>query len=187
MKVILVPGFWLDASSWDGVVPALEESGHSVEALTLPGLESLDADRSGVTLRDHVDAVIARIDAADEPVVLVGHSGGGSIIAGAADARPDRVAPRDLCRLRADRRGRHHQRRAPRPRWRDPAARLGRVRRIGPDRSRRPTAGRLPSPSDPPAGPRRHRSATCLRRAPLRRADDSDRVVDPSARCSGSS
>ena len=92
MKVILVPGFWLDASSWDGVVPTLESSGHAVEALTLPGLESADADRTGITLRDHVDAVIARIDAVDEPVVLVGHSGGGSIIAGAADARPDRIA-----------------------------------------------------------------------------------------------
>ena len=90
--VILVPGFWLDASSWDGVVPALEAAGYSVEALTLPGLESADADRSDITLRDHVDAVIARIDATDAPVVLVGHSGGGSIIAGAADARPDRVA-----------------------------------------------------------------------------------------------
>jgi pimeloyl-ACP methyl ester carboxylesterase len=92
MKVILVPGFWLDASSWDAIVPTLEAAGHDVEALTLPGLESVDADRSGITLRDHVDAVIARIDAAGEPVVLVGHSGGGSIIAGAADARPDRVA-----------------------------------------------------------------------------------------------
>ena len=90
--VILVPGFWLDASSWDGVVPVLEAAGYSVEALTLPGLESADADRSDITLRDHVDAVIARIDATDAPVVLVGHSGGGSIIAGAADARPDRVA-----------------------------------------------------------------------------------------------
>jgi pimeloyl-ACP methyl ester carboxylesterase len=74
------------------VVPALDASGHAVEALTLPGLESADADRTGVTLRDHVDAVIARIDAVDEPVVLVGHSGGGSIIGGAADARPDRIA-----------------------------------------------------------------------------------------------
>jgi pimeloyl-ACP methyl ester carboxylesterase len=92
MKVILVPGFWLDASSWDAIVPTVEAAGHDVEALTLPGLESIDADRSEITLRDHVDAVIARVDAAGEPVVLVGHSGGGSIIAGAADARPDRVA-----------------------------------------------------------------------------------------------
>lgn len=92
MRVTLVPGFWLDGSSWDGVLPALAAAGHTVEAVTLPGLESIDADRTGITLRDHVDDVVARIDAADGPVVLVGHSGGGSIIAGAADARPDRVA-----------------------------------------------------------------------------------------------
>jgi pimeloyl-ACP methyl ester carboxylesterase len=90
--IILVPGLWLDASSWDGVVPALEAEGHTVEALTPPGLEAADTDRSAITLQDHVDAVVARIDAADGPVVLVGHSGGGTVIAGAADARPDRVA-----------------------------------------------------------------------------------------------
>lgn len=92
MKIILVPGFWLDASSWDGVAPGLRAGGHDVEALTLPGLESPEADRAGIGLRDHVDAVVARIDAADGPVVLVGHSGGGAVISGAADARPDRVA-----------------------------------------------------------------------------------------------
>ena len=74
------------------VVPALEAAGHATQALTLPGLESLDVDRSGITLRDHVGAVVAPNDAADQPVVLVGHSAGGSIIAGAADARPERVA-----------------------------------------------------------------------------------------------
>ena len=43
-------------------------------------------------MRDHVDAVIALIDSITEPVVLVGHSGGGAIAHGAVDARPDRVA-----------------------------------------------------------------------------------------------
>ncbi|RBY95009.1 alpha/beta hydrolase [Blastococcus sp. TBT05-19] len=92
MDLVLVPGFWLDASSWDDVVPLLEAAGHRVHALTLPGTESPDADRSGIGLRDHVDAVVAAIDRLDGPVVLVGHSGGGSIAHGAADARPDRVA-----------------------------------------------------------------------------------------------
>ena len=91
MKVILVPGFWLDASSWDGITPALEAKGHDVTALTLPGLESADADRSGIGLADHVAAIVAAIDAADEPVVLVGHSGGGAAVHGAVDKRPDRV------------------------------------------------------------------------------------------------
>lgn len=92
MDIILIPGFWLDASSWSEVAPALERAGHLVRALTLPGLESYDADRSGIGLRDHVDTVISVIDEIDGPVVLVGHSGGGAIAYAAADARPDRVA-----------------------------------------------------------------------------------------------
>ena len=91
MDVILVPGFWLDASSWDGVTPPLIAAGHSVHPVTLPGLESVDAPRAGIGLRTHVDAVVAQIDAIDAPVVMVGHSGGGAIIYAAIDARPDRV------------------------------------------------------------------------------------------------
>ena len=92
VDIILIPGFWLDGSSWGEVSPALEQAGHQVRALTLPGLESADADRGGIGLRDHVAAVVAAIDEADGPVVLVGHSGGGGIAHAAADARPDRVA-----------------------------------------------------------------------------------------------
>ena len=91
MDIILVPGFWLDASSWQEVVPALEAAGHRPHPLTLPGLESLDADRSGISLQDHIDFVVAAIDALEGKVVLVGHSGGGAVIHGALDARPDRV------------------------------------------------------------------------------------------------
>jgi pimeloyl-ACP methyl ester carboxylesterase len=95
MDIILIPGFWLDGSSWDQVVPALEHAGHRTHALTLPGMESKDADRSEITLRDHVDAVVEAIDSfdpVDGKVVLVGHSGGGAIAHAAVDARPDRVA-----------------------------------------------------------------------------------------------
>jgi pimeloyl-ACP methyl ester carboxylesterase len=94
MDIILIPGFWLDGSSWDEVVPALELAGHRTHALTLPGMESKDADRSKITLRDHVNAVVEVIDSfapADGKVVLVGHSGGGAVAHAAADARPDRV------------------------------------------------------------------------------------------------
>ncbi len=95
MDIILIPGFWLDASSWDEVAPALEQAGHRTHALTLPGMESKDADRSGITLRDHVNAVVAVIDSFDPAngqVVLVGHSGGGAVAHAAADARPGRVS-----------------------------------------------------------------------------------------------
>ena len=91
MNLILVPGFWLDADSWSKVIPPLEEGGHSVHPITLPGLESLEAVRSSITLSDHIDAVVARVDSLSDPVVLVGHSAGGAILHAAVDARPERI------------------------------------------------------------------------------------------------
>jgi pimeloyl-ACP methyl ester carboxylesterase len=91
MDIILVPGFWLDASSWDEVTPPLAAAGHRLHPLTLPGLESPDATRAGIGLRTHIDAVVEKVDSLDGKVVLVGHSGGGAIIHGVADARPDRI------------------------------------------------------------------------------------------------
>lgn len=88
----MIPGFWLDGSTWSAVTPPLEQAGHRVRALTLPGKESKDADRSGISLKDHVAFVVAAVDEAEGPVVLVGHSGGGAIAQLAADARPDRIA-----------------------------------------------------------------------------------------------
>jgi len=94
VDIILVPGLWLDGSSWERVAPVLERAGHRVHPLTLPGMESREADRSRVTLRDHVGAVVAAIDACgpDGKVAVVGHSGGCGIVHAAVDARPDRVA-----------------------------------------------------------------------------------------------
>jgi pimeloyl-ACP methyl ester carboxylesterase len=94
MDIVLIPGLWLDASSWDKVIPSLRQAGHRTHPLTLPGMESKDADRSKITLRDHVDAVVEVIDSLDPTdgqVVLVGHSGGGAIAHATVDARPDRV------------------------------------------------------------------------------------------------
>lgn len=92
MHLILIPGFWLDGDSWGAVTPALQAAGHTVHALTLPGKESVDANRTGISLRDHVDAVVAVVDSLASGVVLVGHSGGGAIAHAVADARPDAIA-----------------------------------------------------------------------------------------------
>ena len=65
--IILVPGFWLGAWAWDEVAGILRGEGLDVTALTLPGLESRDADRSAITQSDHVRAVSEAILAKERP------------------------------------------------------------------------------------------------------------------------
>jgi pimeloyl-ACP methyl ester carboxylesterase len=90
--IILVPGFWLGAWAWDEVTDALRADGNDVTALTLPGLEAADADRSSVTLEDHVEAICDAVRAAAAPVVLAVHSGTGFSGYAASDRVPDKIA-----------------------------------------------------------------------------------------------
>jgi pimeloyl-ACP methyl ester carboxylesterase len=90
--IVLVPGFWLGAWAWDEVVAELRTDGLEVTALTLPGLESPDADRSSITLSDHVDAICDAVRAAGPPVVLAVHSGTGFSGYAATDHIPQLIA-----------------------------------------------------------------------------------------------
>jgi pimeloyl-ACP methyl ester carboxylesterase len=90
--IILVPGFWLGAWAWDEVVAALRADAHDVTALTLPGLESVDADRSSITMADHVEAICEAIRAAGRPAVLAVHSGAAIPGYGASDRIPELIA-----------------------------------------------------------------------------------------------
>jgi pimeloyl-ACP methyl ester carboxylesterase len=90
--IILVPGFWLGAWAWDEVAGLLRADGHDVTALTLPGLEPADADRSRITLSDHVDAIAAAVQAAGRPVVLVVHSASGFSGYAVSDRMPEQIA-----------------------------------------------------------------------------------------------
>jgi pimeloyl-ACP methyl ester carboxylesterase len=90
--IILVPGFWLGAWAWDEVAADLRADGHDVTALTLPGLESADADRSTITMSDHVEAITDAVQAALSPVVLAVHSATGFSGYAASDRVPDRIA-----------------------------------------------------------------------------------------------
>jgi pimeloyl-ACP methyl ester carboxylesterase len=90
--IILVPGFWLGAWAWDEVADALRADGHDVTAITLPGLKSVDTDRSGITFADHVDAIVEAVEAARAPAVLAVHSASGFSGYAASDRIPDRIA-----------------------------------------------------------------------------------------------
>jgi pimeloyl-ACP methyl ester carboxylesterase len=92
VPIILVPGFWLGEWAWEDVVSALRADGHDVTAITLPGLESVDTDRSTIALSDHIDAICEAVMAAGTPVVLAVHSGAGVSGYGASDRVPEKLA-----------------------------------------------------------------------------------------------
>jgi pimeloyl-ACP methyl ester carboxylesterase len=90
--IILVPGFWLGAWAWDEVATALRDDGHEVTAITLPGLESADADRSAISFEDHVQAIVDAVEAAPSRPVLAVHSASGFSGYAASDRVPDKIA-----------------------------------------------------------------------------------------------
>jgi pimeloyl-ACP methyl ester carboxylesterase len=90
--IILVPGWWLGAWAWDEVAELLRASGHTVTALTLPGLESPESDRSAICASDHVTAICDALRAASAPSVLAVHSGAGTTGYAASDRCPERIA-----------------------------------------------------------------------------------------------
>ncbi|QKJ19579.1 alpha/beta fold hydrolase [Microbacterium hominis] len=92
MDIILIPGLWLDADSWQEVATVLEEAGHRPLPLTMPGVGVPGTDCAEIGMADWVRAAVEVIDALGDPVALVGHSGGGNVAYGALDARVGRVS-----------------------------------------------------------------------------------------------
>ncbi|MEU1231411.1 alpha/beta hydrolase [Streptomyces sp. NPDC005828] len=72
--VVLVHGAFADSSSWNGVVERLQSHGHSVVCASNP-LRGLSKDS------DYVRQLVQSIEG---PVILCGHSYGGSVISNAA-------------------------------------------------------------------------------------------------------
>lgn len=89
MDIVLVAGLWLAGSAWDEVVPVIAAAGHRPVPVTLPGQGT---GTPAATLADQVAAVLAAVDAAPGPVLVVGHSAAAGLAWIAADARPDTVA-----------------------------------------------------------------------------------------------
>ncbi|MFE7647358.1 alpha/beta fold hydrolase [Streptomyces phaeoluteigriseus] len=79
--IVLEHGAFADASSWDGVVKRLQRAGYPVVAAANPL-------RGPATDAAYLRSVIDNIDG---PVVLVGHSYGGTVISQAAHGLEDKV------------------------------------------------------------------------------------------------
>jgi pimeloyl-ACP methyl ester carboxylesterase len=90
-EIILVHGAFEDAGVWSGVSAALRADGFVTTAVDLPGRPSNPAPASAMTLDTYTAAVRKAVQAAHGRVILVGHSFGGLVISGAADAAPGKV------------------------------------------------------------------------------------------------
>ena len=69
-NVVLVHGGFVDGSGWEGVYNELKKDGYKVSIVQNPTL----------SLADDVAVTKRAIDAASEPVILVGHSYGGAVV-----------------------------------------------------------------------------------------------------------
>lgn len=88
---VLVHGAYHGAWCYNRVVPILEDAGHTVIAVDLPGHGDNRIPREQITLENYVSHVCDIVDAQSEPVILVGHSMGGLTISQVAEERPDKL------------------------------------------------------------------------------------------------
>lgn len=88
---ILIHGAYMGSWCWEDTAARLIRAGHWAVAPDLPSQGRDPTPVASVTLESYVSTVVRLIDAACEPVVLVGHSLGGLTTAMASERRPDKI------------------------------------------------------------------------------------------------
>ena len=92
--IVLIHGAWHGGWCWEDVTPLLEAAGYRVHTPTLPGLaERADEMGPDIGLATHIEDALAFIEARGlTDFVLCGHSYGGMVITGIADALREQIA-----------------------------------------------------------------------------------------------
>lgn len=94
----LVHGAWQGAWAWDNIVARLEAAGHAATAVDLPGNGHDDTPPGDVSVMRYAEHIAGLIDAIpqdgpdSEPVIVVGHSMGGTATSQVCELRPGRIA-----------------------------------------------------------------------------------------------
>jgi pimeloyl-ACP methyl ester carboxylesterase len=89
---VLIHGAFSGGWSWEKVAPRLEKAGHRVLAPDLPGHNRPGQNvPEGHNVQTYAEAVARLLDEQPAPVILVGHSMGGTVISQAAEYRPDKI------------------------------------------------------------------------------------------------
>ncbi len=90
---VLVHGGWCASWCWDFNVKALEQAGHKVICVDLPGHGNNDSvPLTEVKIADHIKCVKEAVEDSDEPVILVAHSMTGMVISQVAEDMPEKIS-----------------------------------------------------------------------------------------------
>jgi pimeloyl-ACP methyl ester carboxylesterase len=89
---ILIHGAWQGAWAWETIVPRLKALGHEAIAVDLPGNGHNPLPPEQVNLERYAAHVVDIIDRTEGPIIMVGHSMGGTAAAQASELRPERIA-----------------------------------------------------------------------------------------------
>ncbi|CAM2733866.1 alpha/beta fold hydrolase [Actinomyces slackii] len=89
--IVLIPGYWLGAWAWNEVIEKLTSAGVLATALTLPGLDPQDPQRTARTLDDQAEAIAEVLDELGGDAVLVAHSGANGPVSLALDRHPELI------------------------------------------------------------------------------------------------
>ena len=88
---ILLHGAWEESQMWNDVSPILQQNGHTVTAIDLPGHGTNKHLGPAVTMSAYRQAVVDVITRLDHQVVLVGHSMNGALISLVAEQIPEKI------------------------------------------------------------------------------------------------
>lgn len=88
---VLVHGAWHGKWTWDKVATQLQQQGHKVVAIDLPGHGDDKTPLQKVTMDAYVARIGETLNAQSGKVVLVGHSMGGLVISAAAEKYSDKL------------------------------------------------------------------------------------------------
>ncbi len=88
---VLIHGSWHSAWNWHKVVPILENKGHTVYAIDLPGMGRDKTPIQEVLMKNTIEKLSALLDTVDGKVILVGHSKNGIMLSQLAEERPEKI------------------------------------------------------------------------------------------------
>jgi len=88
---ILIHGAWEESRAWESIVPTLEQQGHTVNAIDLPGHGRNMKPVTEMTMQNYIETVVSEIEKSDQAVILVAHSMTGSVVSQVAELIPEKI------------------------------------------------------------------------------------------------